>query len=1183
MTNIFEKTNWADAIYQIARTDRVEGGASGTANKQAQQLADRTQYLKAMIESFNDAAEYTFYVSDDDPDGTIAGIAGTPAGRIFRVAQGEGLEYSFIYYENQGGIARRITTQPSAAMVTKALHRGGLEAATSSKIPAKMSFSGELFNGATGWNGLNECPSPYYGGFSVPAGVTGYNSYVSPRVTFTPSMLADMAGNRVLFIFGIRHSAALGDAVSDPAQFVRYAWQDNEAISRPVMEVYSLSDTESVVIIEADINAASVNISVALQYKINSVAAEQLTFYTHSAFYRVLRTGNFAKELDNHAAARIVPPTNDLTPLLPSFIEMLNGAVRDVSTGKVTIPAGVTGYNTYTGRFNAIHNDRTRAGEVIRLEAVFTCSPGFLQTLSAYVIGVVKKLDGVQSTAAQIPGSEAIYVIDDSTFRISADYIVSGNASELVAVYFQLRDNTPTSSERSLTIKHTSYAFLSDGDFRGDIVRETNQKRLTTGSLLPDLLSVGGEAFNGGVLDKTQRKLTIPVGSTGNNTYLQPFMDGRALVKFPGARARISMLFETSGDVTAQSPVTANIRINTSAGQNNTAAEMTRVKPLNASMLRAELVITLTGQETTFAPYIQVKSNIARTTAALFKLTDLRVELLDVVGLNDTLNDQMLSFRLSALKTAIDKEISDAAGGVAYYKTITIKPDGSGDYTSLAAAIAANGGGFTALTQILYQLYSGIYPERNINFPAYITVDGIGNPWIKGELPADVDPAQIPLNQTIWINNTATIRNVKITCKNMRYPIHSDAQAYPDLSIKNAVLNLEGCHIEHYGNAEAQAYQDSVSSGVTIWSSCHAWGGGLHSGEKINCLNTDFISPTTAFYSHSNRDFDAPCRITIKGGSLRNRDPNGISALAVQNLGSGQVSFLNMEGVTIQGAISVDSNTWRAEKLDNQLADRNSEMRIYLHGCSPVAVRSTNDSRALQLISIDSASSSVVVSGTAVPALFGQNPVIIKGGSGYPARVLSAHSVKGEVAGGLIGQRLGDCTVVNKILTVIFDGGSPVTLTLAANYTAMPNDAVVSALNALLNDSSGRSFSIITPYNYSAPVYQSDRETILTNTSAAVILKGTAVAFNASKLNGRRANSGDIRSAIAGIALENIAPGAQGRVQSSGYIHATYVVFTGAAPAAFMATCSVNADATLSAGSSTPVLQRVGTDIYEII
>ncbi|MEX4866324.1 hypothetical protein P0170_06930, partial [Klebsiella pneumoniae] len=619
------------------------------------------------------------------------------------------------------------------------------------------------------------------------------------------------------------------------------------------------------------------------------------------------------------------------------------------------------------------------------------------------------------------------------------------------------------------------------------------------------------------------------------------------------------------------------------AGQNNTAAEMTRVKALTSKMLLAELVYTLTGTETTLAPYLQIKSSTLRTTDAVFQLADIRAEFMDITALGDTLNDQMLSFRLSALKAAIDKEISDATGGVTYYKTVTIKQDGSGDYTSLAAAIAANGGGFTALTQILYQLYSGIYPERNINFPAYITVDGIGNPWIKGELPADVDPAQIPLNQTIWMNNTATIRNVKITCKNMRYPIHSDAQAYPDLSIKNAVLNLEGCHIEHYGNAEAQAYQDSVSSGVSVWSSCHAWGGGLHSGEKINCLNTDFISPTTAFYSHSNKDFDAPCRITIRGGSLRNRDPNGISALAVQNLGSGQVSFLNMEGVTIQGAISVDSNTWRAEKLENQLADRNAEMRIYLHGCSPVAVRSTNDARALQLISIDSVSSAVVVSGSAVPALFGQNPVVIKGGIGYPARVLSSHSVKGEVAGGLIGQRLGDCTAVNKTLTIVFDGGSPVTLTLAANYTSMSNDSVVTALNSLLNDSAGRAFSVITPYNYSAPVYQSDRELILTNTGNVVILKGTAVAFNGSKLNARRATNSDTRAAIAGIALENIAPGVQGRIQGSGYINTTYIAFSGAPPTAFLASCSVNADATLSAGGTTPLLQRVATDTYEII
>ncbi|HCU1177600.1 TPA: hypothetical protein OUG49_000001, partial [Klebsiella pneumoniae] len=766
---------------------------------------------------------------------------------------------------------------------------------------------------------------------------------------------------------------------------------------------------------------------------------------------------------------------------------------------------------------------------------------------------------------------------------ISADYVISGAASELVSVYFQLKDSTYTATARDFTPLSASYFFVSDGDFRGDSARIINQRKITSGNMVNSLLSVGGEVFNGGVLNKGTRTLSVPAGSSGNNSYIQPFIDYSSLVKFPGARLKLSVIFATSDDVIVQSPVSVNLRVNSPAGQNNTAAEMTRVKALTSKMLLAELVYTLAGTETTLAPYLQIKSSTLRSADAVFQLADIRAEFMDITALGDTLNDQMLSFRLSALKAAIDKEISDATGGVTYYKTVTIKQDGSGDYTSLTAAIAANGGGFTALTQILYQLYSGIYPERNINFPAYITVDGIGNPWIKGELPADVDPAQIPLNQTIWMNNTATIRNVKITCKNMRYPIHSDAQAYPDLSIKNAVLNVEGCHIEHYGNAEAQAYQDSISSGVSVWSSCHAWGGGLHSGEKINCLNTDFISPTTAFYSHSNKDFDAPCRITIRGGSLRNRDPNGISALAVQNLGSGQVSFLNMEGVTIQGAISVDSNTWRAEKLENELADRNAEMRIYLHGCSPVAVRSTNDARALQLISIDSASSAVSVSGSAVPALFGQNPVVIKGGSGYPARVLSAHSVKGEVAGGLIGQRLGDCTAVNKTLTIVFDGGSPVTLTLAANYTAMSNDAVVSALNAQLNDSAGRAFSVITPYNYSAPVYQSDREVILTNTSGAVILKGTAVAFNGSKLNARRATNSDTRAAIAGIALENIAPGVQGRIQGSGYINTTYIAFSGAPPTAFLASCSVNADATLSAGGTTPLLQRVATDTYEII
>ena len=105
MTKITETIKWADEIYQIARLDKVEGGATGAANIQAKQLAARTQFLKTMLEGFTDYRESTFFKTAEDPDGTIAGRAATPAGKIFRVAQGPEADESFIFYRNADGVA----------------------------------------------------------------------------------------------------------------------------------------------------------------------------------------------------------------------------------------------------------------------------------------------------------------------------------------------------------------------------------------------------------------------------------------------------------------------------------------------------------------------------------------------------------------------------------------------------------------------------------------------------------------------------------------------------------------------------------------------------------------------------------------------------------------------------------------------------------------------------------------------------------------------------------------------------------------------------------------------------------------------------------------------------------------------------------------------------------------------
>ncbi|WP_429969569.1 hypothetical protein ACQU6D_14590 [Klebsiella variicola] len=79
------------------------------------------------------------------------------------------------------------------------------------------------------------------------------------------------------------------------------------------------------------------------------------------------------------------------------------------------------------------------------------------------------------------------------------------------------------------------------------------------GNMVNSLLSVGGEVFNGGVLNKGTRTLSVPAGSSGNNSYIQPFIDYSSLVKFPGARLKLSIMFATSDDVIVQSPVSGDI------------------------------------------------------------------------------------------------------------------------------------------------------------------------------------------------------------------------------------------------------------------------------------------------------------------------------------------------------------------------------------------------------------------------------------------------------------------------------------------------------------------------------------------------------------------------------------------------------------------------------------------------
>ncbi|HDZ2174482.1 TPA: spore coat protein CotH, partial [Klebsiella pneumoniae] len=75
MLRINEESKWEDEVPLLTRADKVEGGILGASNQQAIILANRTRKLKDDFDSAIDYREYTFYITPDDPDGTIAGIA----------------------------------------------------------------------------------------------------------------------------------------------------------------------------------------------------------------------------------------------------------------------------------------------------------------------------------------------------------------------------------------------------------------------------------------------------------------------------------------------------------------------------------------------------------------------------------------------------------------------------------------------------------------------------------------------------------------------------------------------------------------------------------------------------------------------------------------------------------------------------------------------------------------------------------------------------------------------------------------------------------------------------------------------------------------------------------------------------------------------------------------------------
>ena len=68
MEMLYEVANWDNGVYLIQRKDRVGGGVRGVANKPHMALANRTQYLKKVVDKNTEALTLTLSASNNNPN-----------------------------------------------------------------------------------------------------------------------------------------------------------------------------------------------------------------------------------------------------------------------------------------------------------------------------------------------------------------------------------------------------------------------------------------------------------------------------------------------------------------------------------------------------------------------------------------------------------------------------------------------------------------------------------------------------------------------------------------------------------------------------------------------------------------------------------------------------------------------------------------------------------------------------------------------------------------------------------------------------------------------------------------------------------------------------------------------------------------------------------------------------------
>ncbi len=257
-------------------------------------------------------------------------------------------------------------------------------------------------------------------------------------------------------------------------------------------------------------------------------------------------------------------------------------------------------------------------------------------------------------------------------------------------------------------------------------------------------------------------------------------------------------------------------------------------------------------------------------------------------------------------------------------------------YSTITAAVASIK---DSSAQKIYNimLEDGVYAEHDITLPDHVNIIGISGcrekVHIKGELPETAPDDEISISSTINANFSHRLKNLTITAKNMRYPVHCDSGGQNT----DWMQIVDNCLIEHYGNDEINAYREANSLDTSsLWTACHAWGEGASSGAYAEFNNCVFRGSNEPWYVHEAvKGQSKPYHHVLNNCTITNTKisstPYWITAAAIDNTTNigvvNRIDFNNCNFgngcVRINGAYDVD---------------------VRMHGCGNVFVKRVDSS-----------------------------------------------------------------------------------------------------------------------------------------------------------------------------------------------------------------------------------------------